>query len=120
MRILLWLNLVILLAKNVEAAPPTPLEIVSAFFGPSGISDKNSCYTGEMGSRVDQPTLGQMLPEGIQVSSRLLSQLEDQCIFAVTLTKEGRTENWYAYLRRGGDKWRLEAVRTLAATAILS
>jgi hypothetical protein len=120
LRILLSSLLALSFGSSSHATPLPPQELVLAFFGPDGIPDKNSHYTGEMGSHVDQPTVGQSLPKDVQISARMLSQSEDRCVFAVALSRNGQTQNWYAYLRRNVvDEWRLEAVRTLATTGIL-
>lgn len=101
------------------AAERTPEQIVRAFFGPSGIADKPSCYTGEMLSHFkDQPTLGQSLPRGALVGARPLFASPTRSVFGATIAYQGSTQDWYAFLARESGQWKLEAVRTLAQTGI--
>jgi hypothetical protein len=105
------------LATNAVAS--TPEQTITAFFGPEGIPNRADFYSGEMLSTPqNQPTLGETLPGGIQVTSRPLQQSPSKAIFAVALSKNGQTQDWYAYLVQEGGRWKLEAVRCLALTAI--
>jgi hypothetical protein len=115
----LYCVLVLVLSAVGHAADLAPKEIVSAFFGPDGIPDKSRYYTGEMLSHFkENPTLGQSLPPGTRVSIRSLPSSGPLLTFAVTLSEAQLTQDWYAYLRRDGNLWKLEAVRTLALTGI--
>ena len=109
-------SLILVVAQTAESEKQELL--IRAFFGPSGIEDKKSQYTGEMLLYADQPTLGENLPPGISIAVRPLATSEVRSPFAVTLSKDGYSEDWYAYLRREEGRWKLEAVRSLALTGV--
>lgn len=117
MRLVLFFSVLAMAAGSTASAASTPEEIVLAFFGGASIADKKSHYTGEMLSHLDQPTLGESLPQDVRVVPRVLSRSDDRYVFAVDLVKDGETQNWHAFLRDQGG-WKLEAVRTLAMTGV--
>ena len=119
MRALFCAFFVLGVSSASQAAGRTPEEVIAAFFGPNGIQDKSSYYTGEMlADFKDQPTLGQSLPPGVQVFTRPLPTSGALSVFGVTLVKKGATQDWYAYLSQDKGQWKLAAVRTLALTGI--
>lgn len=94
-------------------------QVIGSFFGPSGIRDKRSVYTGEMLQyHSTQPTLGQMLDPDVKTQTRLLGTSSGLSIYEVTLAARGQTQDWYAYLVQDHGRWKLEAVRSLALTGI--
>jgi len=89
--------------------------LVEQFFGQDGLDNKREVYTGEMLEHyLDKPTLGEDLPKGINVSLRALEQSPRREIYAVLLTKEGISQDWYIYLVNDQKKWKISAVRNLA------
>ena len=102
------------------AAAQSPDEIVQAFFGPSGVVDKDASYTGEMLRFKEQPTLGETLPKGVSITTRPLLSTDTNVVIGVTLAIPEHAQDWYAYFRKSEGRWRLEAVRTLALTGIPS
>ncbi|MDO6568170.1 hypothetical protein Q4561_13945 [Alteromonas sp. 1_MG-2023] len=90
-------------------------ELVEAFFSPNGIEDKEAVYSGEMLEyHLNRPTLGESLPYGMSKEYRLIESTSSRKIYAVSLTKDGNTQDWYAYLTKSPDSWKLSAIRNLA------
>ncbi len=90
-------------------------KLVKQFFGPDGVKNKEDVYIGEMLTHyMDEPTLGEDLPKGIEISMRLLEKAPMREIYAVLLSKDGRSQDWYIYLVNDQNKWKISAVRTLA------
>jgi hypothetical protein len=82
------------LLPTPEASERTPAELVAAFFGPHGIEDKRKVYMGEMLERyTDEPTLGESLPEDIEIESHVLEQEPKRVIYAVTLEKDRKSQD---------------------------
>jgi hypothetical protein len=116
----LFTILVSMIAAGHCLAAPTPEDIITAFFGPSGISNKAAYYTGEMKERFsNEPTLGQSLKPGVTIKARLLPLSQREApVYAVDLRVEGLVDNWYAFFSLDGNDLKLRAVRTLGLTGI--
>lgn len=109
MRILIVLLFLPLAALADESS------LVKQFFGQDGIKNKREVYAGEMLEHyLDKPTLGESLPKGIEVSLRVLENNPQREIYAVLLSKDGRSQDWYIYLVYDQNKWKISAVRNLA------
>jgi hypothetical protein len=103
-----------LFSCSALGAERSPADIVSAFFGKENVSDKKDWFAGEIIITPAGPkTIGQALPPDVRVSQRPLLQSSDHAIYAVVLTRNGESLDWYAYLSRSNGDWRLEAVRSL-------
>ena len=102
------------------AATPTPEEIIAAFFGPAGISDKAAYYTGEMKEHFsDKPTIGERLqPDATSATRRLPLSQPEAPVYSVELRLGALITNWYAFFGREGSDLKLKAVRTLSPTAL--
>lgn len=113
MRILIILLLMPLVALADEQ------QLVSQFFGQDGIKNKKEVYAGEMLTHyLDKPTLGEGLPKGIEISQRVLEKTPKREIYAVLLSKGGRSQDWYIYLVNDQNKWKISAVRNLALPSL--
>ncbi len=89
--------------------------LVEQFFDQQGIKNKREVYAGEMLEHyLDKPTLGESLPKGIKISLRALEKSPKREIYAVLLSKDGRSQDWYIYLVNDQSKWKISAVRNLA------
>jgi len=90
-------------------------QLVSQFFGPDGIKNKKDAYAGEMLEHYsDKPTLGESLPSGVEIHTRLLEGTPKREIYAVLLSKDGKSQDWYLYLLNEQNKWKISNVRNLA------
>jgi hypothetical protein len=90
-------------------------QLVKQFFGPDGIKNKKDAYSGEMLKYyLDRPTLGESLPAGVEVNVRALESSKERKIYAVLITKNGQSQDWYIYLVSNQGKSKISAVRSLA------
>ena len=109
MRILIILLLLPLTAFADEQ------QLVKQFFSRDGIKNKKDVYSGEMLTHyLDKPTLGESLPNGIEIGLRELEKTPKREIYAVLLSKGGKSQDWYIYLVNEQNKWKISAVRNLA------
>ena len=93
--------------------------LVKQFFGQDGIKNKEEVYAGEMLEHyLDKPTLGETLSKGIEVSPRALERNPQRAIYAVLLSKDGKSQDWYIYLVNDQNKWKISAVRNLALSGL--
>jgi len=89
--------------------------LVKQFFGQDGIKNKREVYAGEMLEHyLDRPTMGETLPKGVEVILKALEKSPEREIYAVLLSKDGRSQDWYIYLVNEQNKWKISAVRNLA------
>ena len=102
------------------AAETNSKAVVEAFFAPGGIHDKSDMYTGEMLGFTTERTMGQYLGPSATKDYRLLSLYDTNAVYAVTVKANGKTQDWYAFVRKSNGAWRLEAVRTLAQTGLIN
>lgn len=113
-KLLLTLFLACIAVGPCRAASPTPDDVIAAFFGPAGITEKEAYYTGEMMRlHATDPTLGEGLKPGVSFMSRRLPlSSEETPAYAVTLSDGVVHMDWYAYFASDGSRLRLKAVRT--------
>ena len=108
--------LLLIISSNVYANDEM---LIMQFFGKDGISNKQSVYTGEMLTYyLDKPTLGESLPEGVDIQYRLLKRTSRNEIFAVLLSKDGKSQDWYIYFTQDHNIWKISAVRNLALPGV--
>ncbi len=87
-------------------------ELVQKFFGQDGIKNKTAVYTGEMlDSHFDKPTFGQSLPADVNVKQHLLQQAGDQAVHTVTLSRGNQSQDWYVFLAKERNVWKISALR---------
>ncbi len=109
---LLIILFILFFPTSLNAQEP---EVLKAFFGSDGIENKSAVYSGEMLSYfMKSPTLGQHLPQDAEISYRPLQQENDRAIYAVYIATERSSEDWYVYLVKEKNIWKISAVRKLA------
>ncbi len=111
--------LCIYMASFCSLSHASPPDVVKMFFGPDGIEDKLDQYHGEMLQyHRDNPTLGESLESNVEVSYRQLMESGDRAVYAVTTRNSESEQDWYVYLVKVDDDWKLSAIRVLATTGI--
>ena len=90
------------------------LELVKSFFGSNGIQNKSEVYIGEMLEHLNKPTLGKNIPSNVNRTYRVLERDKNKAIYAVLLTNGKQSQDWYAYLKKDNNTWKLSAIRNLA------
>ena len=107
-----------LFAFSIASAAAEP-EVLVKFFGHAGISDKRSVYHGEMLEHfTDKPTLGQGLPSNVHATFRKLNESQLNAVYAVLLSDGHNSQDWYAFLVKENNIWKISAVRNLALPGV--
>lgn len=106
------------LPAGAAAPSDSALWVVQRFFDRDGFPARARHYTGEMLRHYrDAPTLGSGLAPTVRVTYRPLQRSQQRAAFAATLRDSARAFDWYLYLVREADGWKLSAVRSLAMPA---
>ena len=106
--------LVILLACQIQSQQFTvgsPEWLVDMFFNQSEFPDKANYFSGEMLNDTDEPTIGDELSgEGEAIFHQIYSA-NDRIVFAVELEQDENVIDFYCYLIKQGDDWKINAIR---------
>ncbi len=94
-------------------------EVVEAFFSPAGRLDRATRYTGEMRAHAEEKTLGEFYGPGARKAVRLLERGATREVYGVEVRHPAGVQDWYLYLRKEEERWRLAEVRTLSETGTL-
>lgn len=109
------LTVLVLLSATLYAAEEgSPAWIVESFFEAKTFPVKEVYYTGEMLHYIDKANMGSRIPPEVQTDYRILKQDDQEVVFAVTYSYEGEAQNWYSFIKKVDETWKLEAVRKLA------
>jgi len=92
-------------------------QVLYDFFDPNSSFDKGANYTGEMKETFSTAkTLGEYLPPTLQKEFRLIDGQETRIVVGVSVHDDVNSEDWYVYLVKVEERWRISAIRTLSAT----
>ncbi|MBK9309045.1 MAG: hypothetical protein IPM58_18570 [Nitrospira sp.] len=112
------ISILLFLAACTLANAAEP-DVLVKFFGHAGIGDKRSVYHGEMLKHyTDKPTVGQGLPRNVQATFRKLEESQFRSVYAVLLSDGHKSQDWYAFLVKENDRWKISAVRNLALSGV--
>ena len=89
----------------------SPEWLVDKFFRDSVFSEKANYYTGEMLNETDQPTIGEELGGKGEIFFHQIKAVNDEIVFAVEVKLENKILDFYSYLKKENDKWRIFAIR---------
>ncbi len=116
MRKIFAIVMVMFFSSVASASEP---EILNQFFGQQGIPNKRAMYRGEMLKYfADKPTIGEGLQKDVKAEFRKLSESSSAAVYAVLLSKNNQTQDWYVFLLKENGAWKMNAVRRLALTGL--
>ncbi|MDX2110619.1 MAG: hypothetical protein SFY80_10300 [Verrucomicrobiota bacterium] len=92
----------------------SPTWIVDTFFTQTTFPTPDRYYTGEMQRFLENPPMGAYVPPGYSHQMDVLSDSGDSAVYRFTYSNTPKAGDWYAFLIREGQVWKLSAVRTLA------
>jgi hypothetical protein len=92
----------------------SPAWIVESFFTQATFPTPDRYYTGEMRRYLENPPMGAYVPPGYSHKIDVLSESGDSAVYRFTYSNSERAGDWYAFLVREDQVWKLSAVRTLA------
>ncbi len=113
-RLLIFTLLFLLPASSLA----NEIGLVEQFFSPDGINNKQDAYTGEMLSFIDKPTLGETLPAKTKIKIRLLASSNKRKVYAVSLSVNGKSHDYYTFILKEENQWKISAIRKLALPGI--
>ncbi|MBT8378313.1 MAG: hypothetical protein KJN64_03695 [Ignavibacteria bacterium] len=106
---------VLLLSLNISAQQYTkgsPEWLVDMFFNSSSFEEKINYYTGEMMNDLQQPTIGEELKESdAQILFYKILEKDNRQNFAVELEVNERVIDFYCYIIKENETWKIEAIR---------
>lgn len=89
----------------------SPEWLVDMFFSKSSFPDKANYFTGEMMEESDQKTIGEELNGLGAVLFHQIKATNSTCVFAVEVETDNKTINFYSYLIKDNNYWKITAVR---------
>jgi hypothetical protein len=89
----------------------SPEWLVDMFFGKSSFPDKANYFSGEMMEEADQKTIGEELNGKGEIFFHQLKATNDENVFAVEVKLENKVIDFYCYLQKQNDVWKIYAVR---------
>lgn len=92
----------------------SPEWIARNFFEEDSFPNTEKYYIGEMSNYLNEANMGSRIPEEVVTAYRILQESPDRIVYGVTYSHEDREQNWYCFLKKEEDIWKLQAVRTLA------
>jgi hypothetical protein len=89
----------------------SPEWLVDMFFVKSSFPDKANYFHGEMLNEINEPTIGEELNGKGEVAFRQIKTADFKAVFAVEIKLEEKTIDFYCYLIKHSDGWKINAVR---------
>jgi hypothetical protein len=89
----------------------SPEWLVDKFFRAENFPAKAEYYTGEMLNDIDKKTIGEELNGSGEVLFHQIKATNDEYAFAVEVKTDEPVIDFYFYLTKVGDEWKINAVR---------
>ncbi len=90
----------------------SPEWLVDKFFSSTSFEDKADYYTDEMLNDTNQPTIGEEVSgENAQILFSKINDGKEEKTFAVELEVNDQVIDFYIYLKKFTDTWKISAVR---------
>lgn len=90
----------------------SPEWLVDMFFKKSNFPDKANYFSGEMLNETEKPTIGEELNGKGEMSFHQINAADDRIVFAVELKIDEKAVDFYAFLKRQNNDWKIVAVRS--------
>ena len=97
----------------------SPEWLVDMFFHQNSFVEKSYYYTGEMISDVDKPTIGEELIGKGEALFHQIKATSNECVFAVELNVDDKIIDFYCYLIKQEEGWKINAVRRFLLPAFV-
>lgn len=97
----------------------SPEWLVDMFFSKNSFPDKANYFTGEMLNEVDQKTIGEELSGEGEVNFHQINATNDKIIFSIQVKLDNSDIDFYCYLAREGNYWKIESVRRFLLPAFI-
>jgi len=97
----------------------SPEWLVEMFFAESSFPDKANYYTGEMIKEADEKTIGEELNGEGEIEFHQINATNSTCVFAVEAQTESKTIDFYIYIVKDSDKWKITSLRRFFLPAFI-
>jgi hypothetical protein len=94
-----------------QFSPGSPEWLVDMFFSKTSFPDKAEYFDGEMLNEIDQKTIGEELNGQGEVIFHKVKSTNNENVFAVEVKLENKIIDFYSYLKKEDDQWKINAVR---------
>ena len=104
----------VLLAGQINSqqfSSGSPEWLVDMFFAKSSFPDKANYFSGEMLNEVSEQTIGEELKGKGEISFHQIKATNDENVFAVEVKLEDKVIDFYCFLQKQNDVWKIFAVR---------
>jgi hypothetical protein len=104
----------VLLAGQIysqQFSPGSPEWLVDMFFAKSSFPDKANYFSGEMLNEVSEQTIGEELKGKGEISFHQIKATNDENVFAVEVKLENKLIDFYCFIQKQNDVWKIFAVR---------
>jgi len=95
-----------------EFSPGSPEWLVDKYFHYSKFSDKQKYFIGEMSRERKIPTIGEKLEGKGEVYFHQIQATNNECVFAVQIYTDGQAIDFYCYLTKQKEGWKIRAIRS--------
>jgi hypothetical protein len=89
----------------------SPEWLVDMFFSKSSFPDKANYFSGEMLDESNKPTIGEELNGKGEISFHQIKATNDENVYAVEVKLEDKVIDFYCYLQKQNNVWKIFAVR---------
>lgn len=97
----------------------SPEWLVDIFFSKSSFPDKANYLTGELIEESNGKTVGEELNGKAKVSFHQIKSTNTTCVFAVEVQTETKIIDFYSYLIKDVNEWKMNAVRRFLLPAFI-
>jgi len=94
-----------------QFSPGSPEWLVDMFFSKSNFPDKANYFSGEMLEETDKQTIGEELNGKGEIFFHQINATNDENVFAIEIKLENKVIDFYCYLQKQNDVWKIYAVR---------
>jgi len=97
----------------------SPEWLVDMFFSKNSFPDKADYLAGEMLEDANQKSVGEELNGKGIVSFHQIKATNSTCVFEVEVQKENTIRDFYTFLVKDNDKWKITSIRTFLLPAFI-
>jgi hypothetical protein len=102
-----------------QFSPGSPEWLVDMFFSKSSFPDKANYFSGEMLNEVNEQTIGEELNGKGEITFHQIRATNSTNVFAVEVTKDNEIIDFYSYLVKDDNNWKIAAVRRFLLPAFI-
>jgi hypothetical protein len=107
-------SLILILASYIysqQFSVGSTVWLVDMFFNKSSFPDKANYYSGEMLNESNEPTIGEELNGKGEIFFHQIKATNDENVFAVEVKLENKVIDFYCYLVKKENDWKINAMR---------